>query len=583
MTTSIVDAESVLAIDLGSAHTRAVLFDVVDGQYRFIASGMAPCTLNAPFQDVEESIHQALGQLTEVTGREFVDPESMQLILPTRAGGQGADCLVVTYSAGPDLRIVTAGLLGDVSLDSAQRLVYATAGKVVESIGLTDHRRTDVQLDAILKAEPDIIILTGGTENGATRSVFKLVDVINLALRVMPQESRPQVLYAGNQVLGKKIKEVLDNWTPVTLASNVRPSIDKEDLDPAREALARVVTEVRYKQMGGLQRLAEMSIQPPMPTSYAFGRIVRFLSKLYDPIKGVLGVDVGSSRTIIAAGNGGELALNEFPYGTGAGAAQLLRDEPLESIMQWLPAGITAATARDYLWQKSLYPGSIPVTAEALAIEQAAVRCVLQLAVRQLIAHHPSVGMAFEPILASGAALSGAPTPAQALLMLLDGVQPVGVTTLILDQNNLIPSLGAISANNPVLPVQLLEFERLPEPGHGDLPDQQGPPGHTGAAGGAGGGRGQQVAPGRAARLAGHPAAAPRAIGPHPLAGAAPDRDRPARQARPGQLQDRRRGARRGHRRTRAAAAAAERRCEAARIVEKMGSRLRLTVLREQT
>ncbi len=457
MTTSIVDAESVLAIDLGSVHTRAALFDVVDGQYRFIAGGMAPCTLNAPFQDVEESIHHALGQLTEVTGRTLVDPESMQLILPTRPGGQGADCLVVTYSAGPELRVVTAGLLGDVSLQSAQRLVNATAGKVVESIGLTDHRRTDVQLDAVLKAEPDIIILTGGTENGATRSVFKMVDVINLALRVLPQERRPQVLYAGNHVLGKKIKEILENWTSVTLAPNVRPSIDQEDLDPAGETLSRVMTQVRYKQLGGLRRIAEISMQPPMPTPFAFGRIVRFLSKLYDPVKGVLGVDVGGSATTVAAGNGGELALNVFPYGTGAGARRLLQDSSLAEILKWLPESISAGVVRDYLWQKSLFPGSIPTTAEALAIEQAAVRQLLQMSVRQLLLRHPSVGMAFEPILASGAALSGAASLSQAMLMLLDGIQPVGVTTLILDQNNLIPSLGAISASNPVLPVQLLE------------------------------------------------------------------------------------------------------------------------------
>ncbi len=381
----------------------------------------------------------------------------MQLILPTRPGGQGVDCLVVTYSAGHELRVVTAGLLGDVSLESAQRLVNAIQGKVVESIGLTDHRRTDVQMDAVLKAEPDIIILTGGTENGATRSVFKLVDVINLTLRVLPQERRPQVLYAGNQALGKKIKEVLEHWTPVNLAANVRPSIDQEDLDPAAEALSRVVTDVRYKQIGGLQRLAEVSVQAPMPTPYAFGRIVRFLSKLYDPVKGVLGVDVGGSSTTIAAGSGGELALNVFPYGTGGGAARALQDGSLAGVMQWLPANIQEPTVRDYLWQKSLFPGSLPVTTEALAIEQAAVRHLLQIAMRQVLLRYPAIGMAFEPILASGAALSGAASPAQALLMLLDGLQPVGVTTLILDQNNLIPSLGAISTSNPVLPVQLLE------------------------------------------------------------------------------------------------------------------------------
>jgi hypothetical protein len=40
---------------------------------------------------------------------------------------------------------------------------------------------------------------------------------------------------------------------------------------------------------------------------------------------------------------------------------------------------------------------------------------------------------------------------------LLDSIQPVGVTTVILDQNNLLPLLGATAAQNNILPVQVME------------------------------------------------------------------------------------------------------------------------------
>ena len=63
----------------------------------------------------------------------------------------------------------------------------------------------------------------------------------------------------------------------------------------------------------------------------------------------------------------------------------------------------------------------------------------------------------FEPILAGGGALSDAPTPGQSLLLLLDALQPVGITSIILDQNNLLPLLGAASESNHLLPVQVLE------------------------------------------------------------------------------------------------------------------------------
>jgi hypothetical protein len=69
----------------------------------------------------------------------------------------------------------------------------------------------------------------------------------------------------------------------------------------------------------------------------------------------------------------------------------------------------------------------------------------------------PNLTPLFEPILAGGAALSDASRPGQSLLLLLDSLQPVGVTTVILDQNNLIPLLGAAASQNNILPVQVLE------------------------------------------------------------------------------------------------------------------------------
>jgi len=44
-----------LAVDVGNRDTRAALFDVVEGYYRFIASGHAPSTAAAPFKDLSEA------------------------------------------------------------------------------------------------------------------------------------------------------------------------------------------------------------------------------------------------------------------------------------------------------------------------------------------------------------------------------------------------------------------------------------------------------------------------------------------------------------------------------------------------
>ena len=456
MATSLVDAESVLAIDLGSVQTRVSLFDVVESQYHFIAKGTAPSTVDAPFKDVSESVHQALDSLQEVTGRVLVGPDT-KIILPTKANGEGVDRLVVTFSAGPEIRVAIAGLLADVSVGSAQNLVRTTYGKIVETIGLNDHRSSELKIDAVLAARPDLIILSGGTESGANRSVLRLAELILMVCRVLPQEKRPNLLYAGNANLAKKIQTVMEKWTHVYIAPNVRPTVDVEDLGPAEETLNEVVGKIRSRQIGGLQSLAAVSSAPPMPASNAFGRVVRFLSKVYDPVKGVLGVDLGASYTTLAAAFSGNLSVNVLPMGMGRNIKAALGDDELAGIMRWLPLHVPQSVVRDYIWQKSLHPEIVPYNIESLAIEQAVARQLLQMSIRQTRDNWPQKTMSFEPILASGAVLTQVASVAQSLLMLLDGIQPLGVTTFILDQNGLTSSLGAIGKINSILPVQVLE------------------------------------------------------------------------------------------------------------------------------
>ncbi len=455
MTTSLVDAESVLAVDIGSRTTRAHLFDVVDGVYSFVASGSAPSTVQAPYRDVGEGAHQAILQLQGITGRTLISPEG-QIILPSQPSGAGADRLVLTYSSGPTPRIVLAGLLNDVSLASAQRMAGSIFGQVVETLSLNDRRKPDLQIDAIVKARPDLVVIAGGTESGATRSVYKLVDLINLTCRVIPPEQRPEIIYCANQALAKRIKENLEKWTKVNLAPNLRPSIDQEDLGPAQQALMRADARLRVRRMNGLEALAGVASTQPMPSGYAFGRVVHFLSRVLDPAKGVLGVDLGNAATVVASSMADGHAISTFPYGLGRGAANALQQIKTADVMKWLPMLLEEAAVRDYLWQKSLTPDLLPQNEESLAIELAFARELLRLAVQQFQARYAEFDRPLEPIIAGGALFTQIP-PAQALLTLIDGIQPLGVTTVILDQNNLAPALGAAADFNPVLPVQVLE------------------------------------------------------------------------------------------------------------------------------
>lgn len=462
---SMVGTESLLAVDVGSVNTRAFLFDVTEGAYRFLAVGVAPTTTAEQLNDVGEGVRMALERLQVISGRTIIGNDG-QLIIPSQANGSGVDQMSATVSVGPAIQTVLVGLLPDVSLDSAQHLVSTVYSRIAESIGLNDHRRTEVQIDAILHAQPDLVVMAGGTEKGASRSLGKMLDLVGLACHLMPAERRPQVIYAGNQSEAQRVKSRLESLATVHLAANIRPMISLEDLSPAGEVLNQAVCQILTDKLPGLQELGGIVAGRMMLTSHAFGRMIRFLSQVYSPGKGVLGVDIGSRNTTVAVGVAGKLALNVTPYfGSADGVVNAWQNISVKEVISWLPVNTTEDYVADYLANKPLYPGSIPATLEDLSIEQALARIALRQALRHTALRYPSFGYnsgiglttQYEPVLAGGAILTQAPTYGQVMLMLLDALQPTGITTLVLDQNNLLPALGAAATVNTILPVQVLE------------------------------------------------------------------------------------------------------------------------------
>ena len=151
MPASLVQNESILAIDVGAAMTRAVLFDVVEGQYRFVASGQAPSTAEAPFKDIGLGVREAITNLQKVTGATLLGLHDNNLIAPSQSDGSGVDAVVATISAGPAVKTVVVGLLSDVSVQSALRVAELTYSRIVDTLDLSDHRRPDQQMDSIVR------------------------------------------------------------------------------------------------------------------------------------------------------------------------------------------------------------------------------------------------------------------------------------------------------------------------------------------------------------------------------------------------------------------------------------------------
>ena len=465
--------DSMVAVDVGSISTRAVFFDVVGGQFRFVGHASAPSTLAPPYGDASEGVRQALETLRAVTGRQFITDAEDDVIVPSDEEGRGADVFVATSSAGAPLKVAVLGLMPDASLSSARQIASAVYTEIVEVIGLGDRRPQADQVLALVNAAPDVIVLAGGTEGGASAAVMRLAETAALAAYMLPAYNRPEVLYVGNSAIRDEVTELFEEIAVVHTATNLRPDLERELLDPARRQLVQMFQALRVNRRAGFENLMRWTEGYVVPTVQAAGPVLRFMSLMEQYAEGVLSVDVGAANTEIVVAHRGELITSVYTdLGVGHSAYRLLQHYDVADVMRWLPFERSANDVRDYIYNKSIRPQMLPDTVQALALEQALANLVAQEAIKRSREHWPA-GLrlrpgatlpSFDVLIGGGAVLTGAGSPQRVALALVNAVQPVGVVELFSDAFGLFSGLGLAARYSPLAAVQVLDaidFMRL--------------------------------------------------------------------------------------------------------------------------
>ncbi len=453
---------AILAVDIGSVHTRALLFDIVEGAYRFVAYGEAPTTTGAPWNNAIEGVYHALQQISQATGRTLITEEGA-LIVPSKGALYGVDSFVATASAGRPIRAVLVGLVPGMSIQSGKRAAESIYLSLVDVISLADQRSPEEQIRALLSAHPDLIMIVGGTDGGAVDSMRRHLATVILACSLMDSVSRPTLLYAGNRELAEEVQERAEEvGTRVLIADNVRPALDVEHLDGAQMQLASLYHRQKAFHNPGFREIGNWSDEGIFPTAYGFGRLVHLLGVFRG--QNVLGIDVGSAATAVAASLNGKRYLNVFSQlGVGHSAPEVLKHIRPEQIARWLsfvPRRYDDLV--DYVWNRSLFPHTIPASKEALEIEYAVAREIMRVAVlnaRQSWHGVQARGLLpyFGTILLSGATLTRPPHYGWSALLALDALLPVGIARLLLDPYGIAAALGAIAPSRPAAVVQMLE------------------------------------------------------------------------------------------------------------------------------
>ncbi len=458
------DINSIIAADFGSVNTRVVLIDLVDGAYRMVAQSVTRTTADDPVRDVAVGLYRTVQQMSEQTGRTLLVESGDEIMRPERKDGSGVDVFLATASVGQPLRVVVVGLMPDVSVSSALHVLAGSYVQVVDRISLADVRTDEQQINAILARKPDLIFIVGGTDAGAEAPILGLVKTVRSAVRIAAK--RPMVLYAGNRAVQSEVRSLLDDLTTLIVADNVRPSLMDEDLSSAQQGLAAIYNEYKVSSGGGFDEVSNASRFGVLPTVQSYTNIVRYLGETVQqdkntPGAGVLAVDIGSSTTTVAASIRRKPLINiRTDIGVGHSAAGTWEATTPANLRRWLTWDATDAELANYAHNKSLRPATVPQTENGLELEYAFAREAMRIVVDQARQNWPvavSSSVALRPIIGAGTVLSQAPHSGYAAMLMLDAIQPVGLTEIWLDPAGLIPALGTVAYLQPSAVVQMLD------------------------------------------------------------------------------------------------------------------------------
>ncbi len=474
---------SILATDCGSTTTKAILIEKRGDSYRLIVRGEAPTTVEAPFEDVTRGVLNAVREVEELAGRRMLDGDR---IISPQNGTEGVDLYVSTSSAGGGLQMMVSGLVLQMTGESAQRAALGAGAIVMDVIALNDGRRPYEKIRRLRQLRPDMILMSGGTDGGDVKRVAEMAEIIVAAdprARLGAGYELP-VIYAGNRDAVPVVRESLESRTALSVVANLRPTLERENLKPARDAIHDLFMEHVMAHAPGYKKLMTWSPVPIMPTPGAVGLIIEKVSKR-DQIA-VVGVDIGGATTDVFSVF--QTVFNRTVsanLGMSYSVSNVMSEAGIDNILRWVPFDVDEVDLRNRVKNKMIRPTTIPQTLEDLVIEQAIAREALRLAFEQ----HKALAVGLKGIqtqrtisdimsqsesgstlvnlldlgllVGSGGVLSHAPRRVQSALMMIDAFLPEGVTHLAVDSIFMAPQLGVLSTVHEEAATQVFEADCL--------------------------------------------------------------------------------------------------------------------------
>lgn len=269
--------KQVLLIDFGSTYTKVTAADL---ETREILGTAASYTTVET--DINEGLENALTKLSD------------------KIGPVDFDAKYACSSAAGGLKMISCGLVPELTAEAAKQASLGAGAKVMK---VYSYQLTEGDREEIDRLQPDIFLLTGGTDGGNKKNI------IENAHMLAKTEADFPILLAGNRNAADECRKILeDAGKKVLVTENVMPRFNELNIEPAQSKIRELFLE-RIISAKGLSEASQLISGIMMPTPAAVLGAMELLSKGTENQPGwgdLLGVDVGGATTDVYSMSLGE-------------------------------------------------------------------------------------------------------------------------------------------------------------------------------------------------------------------------------------------------------------------------------------
>jgi uncharacterized protein (TIGR01319 family) len=446
-----------LLIDFGSTFTKLRAVDLE--RCAIAGSGQGPSTVTT---DVTLGMNAAIADLEQRLGG--LPKFKYRLACSSAAGG---------------LRMVTVGLVRELTAEAARRAALGAGAKLVATFA---YRLTLADVRRIEALAPDILLLAGGTDGGNSEVVLANAERLARAALGCP------IVYAGNRAVAEDACAILRGKT-VIATDNVMPEFNVLNVESARAVIRQIFIE-RIVHAKGIDRASASFDALLMPTPAA---VMEGAQLIADGVGGrgglgdLLVVDPGGATTdvhSIASGepSGSAVAVGlpeprvkrtvEGDLGMRHNAATIVEMCGMDRLAA--EAGLDPATAAAILERVRTDAEHLPDGPEERAFDRALARAAVAHAVARHCGHLETIHTVNGPVTAqhgkdltrvnavigTGGAIAASDDPRSVLAMALaDGREPLSLRPrsahLLLDAHYLLYACGLLASVEPKVAFEL--------------------------------------------------------------------------------------------------------------------------------